>query len=30
MIGYLSITNLRLAMLLNLKYSDMRWKRIIN
>jgi GxxExxY protein len=29
MIGYLSITNLRLAILLNFKYSDLRWKRII-
>ena len=29
MIGYLAITNLRLAILLNFKYSDLRWKRII-
>ena len=29
MIGYLTITNLRLALLLNFKHSDLRWKRIV-
>jgi GxxExxY protein len=29
MIGYLAITRLRLAMLLNFKHADLRWKRII-
>jgi GxxExxY protein len=29
MIGYLAITNLRLAMLLNFKHADLRWKRIV-
>jgi GxxExxY protein len=29
MIGYLSITKLRLALLLNFKYADLRWKRVI-
>jgi len=29
MIGYLSITKLRLALLLNFKYADLRWRRII-
>ena len=29
MIGYLSITNLRLAMLLNFKHADLRWKRVV-
>jgi GxxExxY protein len=29
MIGYLTVTNLRLALLLNFKHSDLRWKRII-
>jgi GxxExxY protein len=28
MIGYLAITNLRLAILLNFKHADLRWKRI--
>ncbi|HVT72428.1 MAG TPA: GxxExxY protein [Lacunisphaera sp.] len=27
--GYLTITQLRLAMLLNFKFADLRWKRII-
>jgi GxxExxY protein len=30
MIGYLTITNLRLALLLNFKHPDLRWKRIIH
>jgi hypothetical protein len=29
MIGYLAITNLRLALLLNFKHIDLRWKRIV-
>jgi GxxExxY protein len=29
MIGYLSITKLRLALLLNFKYADLRWRRVI-
>ncbi|HVS51911.1 MAG TPA: GxxExxY protein [Opitutaceae bacterium] len=29
MIGYLSITNLRLALLLNFKHADLRWKRVV-
>lgn len=29
MIGYLAITNLRLALLLNFKHADLRWKRIV-
>jgi GxxExxY protein len=29
MIGYLSITNLRLAILLNFKHADLRWKRVV-
>lgn len=29
MIGYLTITHLRLALLLNFKHADLRWKRII-
>jgi GxxExxY protein len=28
MTGYLAITNLRLAILLNFKHADLRWKRI--
>lgn len=28
--GYLHITNLRLALLLNFKFADLRWKRIVN
>jgi GxxExxY protein len=29
MIGYLNITNLHVSLLLNFKYSDLRWKRIV-
>jgi len=29
MTGYLAITNLRLALLLNFKHADLRWKRVI-
>ncbi len=29
MIGYLAITDLRLALLLNFKYNDLRWKRVV-
>lgn len=29
MTGYLAITQLRLALLLNFKYADLRWKRVI-
>ncbi|HSY53486.1 MAG TPA: GxxExxY protein [Opitutaceae bacterium] len=29
MIGYLSITNLRVAILLNFKHADLRWKRVV-
>ena len=29
MIGYLAITNLRLALLINFKHVDLRWKRIV-
>jgi len=29
MTGYLAITNLRLALLLNFKHADLRWKRIV-
>ncbi len=29
MIGYLAITQLRLAILLNFKHADLRWKRVI-
>jgi GxxExxY protein len=29
MLGYLSITDLRLALLLNFKHADLRWKRIV-
>ena len=29
MIGYLNITGLQVALLLNFKHSDLRWKRII-
>lgn len=29
MIGYLAITELRLALLINFKYVDLRWKRVI-
>jgi GxxExxY protein len=29
MIGYLNITGLSVALLLNFKYSDLRWKRVV-
>lgn len=29
MIGYLAITELRVALLLNFKHADLRWKRIV-
>ncbi len=29
MMGYLSITNFRLALLLNFKYADLRYKRVV-
>lgn len=29
MMGYLTITNLRLALLLNFKHADLRWRRIV-
>jgi GxxExxY protein len=29
MIGYLAITKLKLAMLLNFKYAKLQWKRIV-
>lgn len=29
MIGYLAITDLRLALLLNFKQKDLRWKRVV-
>ncbi len=29
MIGYLNITGLQVALLLNFKHSDLRWKRIV-
>lgn len=29
MIGYLAITELRLALLLNFKHADLRWKRVV-
>jgi GxxExxY protein len=29
MIGYLAITDLRLALLLNFKHKDLRWKRVV-
>lgn len=29
MIGYLAITNLHLAILLNFKHADLRWKRVV-
>jgi GxxExxY protein len=29
MIGYLTITELRLALLLNFKFIDLRWKRLV-
>ncbi len=30
MMGYLSISNLRLAILINFKYAKLEWKRVIN
>lgn len=30
MLGYLNITNLKLALLLNFKYARLRWKRVVN
>jgi GxxExxY protein len=30
MLGYLNITNLKLALLLNFKYAKLGWKRIVN
>jgi GxxExxY protein len=29
MLGYLTITKLRLAILLNFKHADLRWKRVV-
>ena len=29
MMGYLTITNLRLALLVNFKFADLRWKRVV-
>jgi GxxExxY protein len=29
MIGYLNITGLQVALLLNFKYADLRWKRVV-
>jgi len=29
MLGYLTITELELAILLNFKYADLRWKRVV-
>lgn len=29
MIGYLAITDLRLALLLNFKHADLRWRRVV-
>jgi GxxExxY protein len=29
MLGYLNITGLRLALLLNFKYAKLQWKRIV-
>jgi len=29
MIGYLAITNLQLALLLNFKYAKLQWKRVV-
>jgi GxxExxY protein len=29
MMGYLTITELRLALLINFKFADLRWKRIV-
>lgn len=30
MLGYLTITNLKLALLLNFKYAKLQWKRVVN
>ena len=30
MIGYLSVTRIELALLLNFKFADLRWQRVIN
>lgn len=30
MLGYLNITDLKLALLLNFKYAKLQWKRIVN
>ena len=30
MVGYLNITDLRLALLLNFKYSKLQWKRVVH
>lgn len=29
MIGYLAITKLKLALLLNFKYAKLQWKRVV-
>ena len=29
MIGYLAITSFRLALLINFKHADLRWKRVV-
>lgn len=29
MMGYLAITDFRLAMLINFKFADLRWKRVV-
>ena len=29
MLGYLARTGLRLALLVNLKHADLRWKRVV-
>jgi GxxExxY protein len=29
MLGYLAITNLQLALLVNFKFADLRWKRVV-
>jgi GxxExxY protein len=30
MLGYLNITNIKLALLLNFKYAKLQWKRVVN
>lgn len=30
MLGYLNITGLRVALLLNFKHAELRWKRVVN